>query len=81
MKERLKMKKISRREVLKLSIAATGALGAPWLLAKCEDKKSFQEHSKKIKAQVAAIRGESIELLGEKIDNLQTTWKPAQLKG
>jgi uncharacterized protein (DUF362 family) len=27
------------------------------------------------------IREEAIELLGEKIDNLRTTWKPAKLKG
>jgi hypothetical protein len=27
------------------------------------------------------IREEDIELLGEKLDNLRVTWKPAQLKG
>jgi len=27
------------------------------------------------------VREEAIEILGEKIDNLQTAWKPAQLKG
>lgn len=60
MKERIKMKKITRRDVLKLGITAIGALGAPWLFVKGKDKKSIQEPSQKTNAQVAAISGDNL---------------------
>jgi uncharacterized protein (DUF362 family) len=55
------MKKITRRDVLKLGIATTGALGTPWLFAKSIDQKSIQESSPKITAQVSAIRGDDLD--------------------
>jgi uncharacterized protein (DUF362 family) len=61
MKERGRMKNVTRRDVLKLGITATGALGEPWLFANYKDKKTIQEPSLEISAQVAAIRGNNLD--------------------
>jgi len=55
------MQKIKRREFLKASVSTTVALGTPWLFTSCKDKKSVQEPSQEINAQVAAIRGDNLD--------------------
>jgi uncharacterized protein (DUF362 family) len=60
MKERTKMKKITRRDVLKLGVAATGALGVPWLFAEGKTKKSIQKPLQEKNAQVVAIKGNNL---------------------
>ena len=55
------MKKITRRDVLKLGVTAIGALGTPWVFAKGKEKKSVQKPSQKTNAKVAAIRGDNLD--------------------
>jgi uncharacterized protein (DUF362 family) len=55
------MKNITRRDVLKLGVAATGVLGTHYLFANCNNKKPIQESSPKINAKVAAIRGDNLD--------------------
>ena len=54
------MQKIKRREFLKASVSTAVALRTPWLFTSCKDKKSVQEPSQEINAQVAAIRGDNL---------------------
>jgi len=59
------MKKITRREFLKASAGTVVALGTPWVLTSCIDRRSDREPSQKIgaqeiNAQVAAIRGDDL---------------------
>ncbi len=55
------MKKIKRREFLKTTAGAAISLAAPAVFAGC--KKSVQEHSNEINAQVAAIRGDNLDAM------------------
>lgn len=51
------MKKISRREALKLGVAGTGMLAAPWLFASCGRENAAQQ----INARVAAVKGDNLD--------------------
>ena len=55
------MQRINRRKFLKTSLSTAVALSTPWLFTNCKDKKSVREPSQKIKAQVAAIRGDNLD--------------------
>jgi uncharacterized protein (DUF362 family) len=57
------MKNLTRRDFLKTGLASTSVLGAPWLLANCSDNKTNQKASRKIRAQVAAIRGNNLDIM------------------
>jgi uncharacterized protein (DUF362 family) len=57
------MQKIKRREFLKTGVGATLALGTPWTFVQCQDKKSVPETPIRINAQVAAIRGDNLDVM------------------
>jgi len=53
------MNKTKRREFLKSSTRTAIAIGTSWLFANCNNP--VREHSQKINAQVAAIRGDNLD--------------------
>jgi len=55
------MHKIKRREFLKKSVGTTIALGTPWYLSNCQDKKPIQKPPPDEKSQVAAILGDNLD--------------------
>jgi uncharacterized protein (DUF362 family) len=55
------MKNLTRRDVLKLGVAATGALGSPRLFANCKSRKPIQEPAHTTNTQVAAVRGDNLD--------------------
>ena len=57
------MDKINRRSFLKAGVVTAVALKSPWLFTNCKEYKSapVPESSGKINAQVAAIRGDSLD--------------------
>ena len=55
------MQKIKRREFLKKGVGTTIALGTPWYLSNCQDKKSNQKPPPDQKSQVAAILGDNLD--------------------
>jgi len=61
------MHKIKRREFLKVSISTAVALGTPYLSTSCKGNESSQEPSQKIKAKVAAIRGDNLDSMTREI--------------
>jgi uncharacterized protein (DUF362 family) len=56
-----KMHKIKRREFLKASVSTAVALGTTSLSTSCKGNESSQEPSQKIKAKVAAVRGNNLD--------------------
>ncbi len=55
------MQKIKRRRFLKAGVLTTAALGIPWPLTGCQNKKPTNGHSQQMKARVAAIRGDNLD--------------------
>jgi len=55
------MKKMTRRDILKLGLAATGALGSRWFFKESTDIKSIQKASKGQSTRVAAVRGNNLD--------------------
>ena len=55
------MHKIKRREFLKKSVGTTIALGTPWYLSNCQDKKTIQKPPPDEKSQVAVILGDNLD--------------------
>jgi uncharacterized protein (DUF362 family) len=65
------MPKINRREFLKKSASTTIALGTPWYFTNCNNTKSDQAPSQKIKSKVSAITGDNLNsMTREAIDAL-----------
>jgi len=64
-------------------IASTDIMAADATAARImsHDTNQVKHLSMGFKMGLGEIREQSIEILGEKIDNLQVTWKPARLKG
>jgi uncharacterized protein (DUF362 family) len=54
------MKKMKRREFLKTGFNTAIALGTPWTYICCKEKKSITNPSRKINAQVAAVKGNNL---------------------
>ena len=55
------MHKIKRREFIKKSVGTTIALGTPWYLSNCQDKKSILKPAPDENSQVAAILGDNLD--------------------
>ena len=55
------MHKIKRREFIKKSVVTTIALGTPWYLSNCQDKKSILKPAPDENSQVAAILGDNLD--------------------
>ena len=54
--------KIERREFLKASVGTAAVLGAPRLFAGGQEKKTEQKLPQEKQSQVAAIRGDNLEI-------------------